>query len=302
MSTPYYNPNIKYSVNYQSSHTSEADEIRCPANQLGLIYKKLLSNNPNLRVVIQYTTKEDLDSQLPFIKKLPNPYTISANSLSLVFSLLNSGEPAYTPMPVTDWETFSYLVERGVSDIYIDGPLLFQDLSLHRCKQRTLIRVSPTISCTGALPISRPTNSAYIRPEDLHSYQSIDIVDFNPANQEQEDLLFSIYKKESFNSDISFLIQGLPSVHNMLFTQSFAKFRKNCGQACLPVGNPKSQCKYCGTAFTLASKSGQLLRKFDTNRQENLKKEDTNGFDFDSDSVASDPSDTSENLEDSSSS
>lgn len=39
---------MKFSLNYRSKHKQEADEIRCPINQLGTIFP-FIKDNPNKR-------------------------------------------------------------------------------------------------------------------------------------------------------------------------------------------------------------------------------------------------------------
>lgn len=120
----------------------------------------------------------------------------------------------------------------NVSDIYIDGSLGFQCDNLKISKGNTLIRISPTISSNANLNQQvTNANSFFIRPEDLILYEDIiDIIDFKVDDQEKEDTLFQIYKRGTFNFDLSQLIEHLHTkVPNMFIQSEFAKQRLNCG-------------------------------------------------------------------------
>lgn len=231
-----------FSVNYKSSKLSQADEIRCPYNQLNRI-KNFFADR---RIVIEAPdqgTEEDvkkLISQISYLKD----YAIVTGKIQLAKSLIKDSYPTFLRFPVTDWETFQDFVQLGVSDIYIDGPLGFQLPKLKKEKNKIKIRISPTISSA----ITRLPNTFFIRPEDLPIYSPfVDVIDFREPNQDKEDVLFDIYKRQSFTFDIDQLIKGLPKgIRNPLIRSDFAEKRLNCGQRCM---EPDKNCKYCGNQF-----------------------------------------------------
>ena len=71
---------MKYSVNYHSKHIEEADEIRVPWNQMGLVYKL------DKRLVITEVERNNTDKSLPEIDKIKDTkdYTISCGDPSLL--------------------------------------------------------------------------------------------------------------------------------------------------------------------------------------------------------------------------
>lgn len=245
-----------FSVSFKSSHKQEADEIKCPVNQLGLVYD-FMKNNPDKRYNIKiYRHEENWDKaieQINIVKKITSNYTVQCESIIHLRRLLKEGYNAYLRFPVVDWETFTNLRDLGVSDIYIDGPLGFQYDDIKTAKLKTKIRVSPTISPNSALSTSANANTFFIRPEDLSLYDGmIDIIDFNEAYWDREDTLFTIYKRGTFDFDLKELIQSLNmSVPNMFIRPDFARLRLNCGQRCKRVGRP---CHSCETQFTLTNK------------------------------------------------
>lgn len=245
-----------FSVTYKSTHKQEADEIRCPVNQLGLIFD-FIKDNPNKRYNIKIFSHEDefqkALEQIDIVKAITDNYTVQCENIIHLRRLLKEGYNAYLRFSVADWETFTNLRNLGVSDIYIDGPLGFQHDAIRDGKLNTKIRVSPTISPNSALSLSTNADTFFIRPEDLSLYEEmIDIIDFNETPQEKEDTLFDIYKRGTFNFDLKELIQALNiSVPNLFIVPEFAKTRLNCKQKCKVPGRI---CHSCDTQFILTKK------------------------------------------------
>lgn len=235
---------MKFSSNYKSKYFAEADEIKCPYNQLGLILKKLSENQ---RLVITIPAKYDLDKLISQLKLIPSSidYTVEGN-LSLVKTLLLMGYKAFLKYPIADWETFTELEKIGVSDIYIDGSLGFQTRILSFKNPNTKIRVSPTISSNSAISEMSP-ESFYILPVNLSQYEDfIDIIDFKESNLDREEALFRIYKNNDFSNTIDLLIKGLPPINHLMFDKDFAEGRLNCKQRCKIPG---FSCHTCGNYY-----------------------------------------------------
>lgn len=253
-----------FSLNYKSPHKQEADEIRCPINQLGTVLN-FIKANPNKRYNIainkDYPDRiEKAIGQINIIKSIVEDYTIRCEYIPHFKELINKGYNAYLRFPVADWESFNNLDQNGATDIYIDGPLGFQYDVLKSQKNNRKIRVSPTISPNAALSTSSNINSFFIRPEDLHLYNKvIDVIDFNEPNQEKEDTLFSIYKRGTFNFDLKELIPALnASVPNLFIGDTFGQNRLNCGQRCKIPG---CSCHICETQQKITNKIISYLNK-----------------------------------------
>ena len=244
-----------YSVNYLSKRKEEADEIRCPYNQLGQIFT-FIKDNPNKRFLISIPSDiaperlTKAKEQIEFVKDITDNYVVQCSTIPHYNELREGSYKAFLRYPVSDWETFQQLKKLGVSDIYIDGALGFQVKELKKGKEDINIRCSPTISPNLIISSPRDPSSFFIRPEDLVFYDDIiDIIDFHVNNQTQEDALFSIYKQEIFLFDINKLIKGLPAgVNNQLIKSDFAKTRLNCGQKCQM---PSRTCRYCNSTFSI---------------------------------------------------
>ena len=252
-----------FSVNHHSKYKKDAGEIRCPINQLGLLFE-FIKDNPDKRYNITIKNTESIsekeEQQIELIKAVTENYTIKCRTVSQLSNLLFQGFNAYLSFPATDWETFSELQNLGVSDIYIDGPLCFQMNKIALAKKNTKIRMSPTLSPNSSLTRGEP-NDFFVRPEDLPIYKAVDVIDFNETEQDKEDALFSIYNRGTFNYSLKDLMVNLPyDINNLLFKEDFATHRLNCGQRCK---EPDRSCHLCSNYFALIENSLKLAKKSD---------------------------------------
>lgn len=251
-----------FSVNYKSKHKQETDEIRCPINQLGLIFD-FIKANPDKRynVIIDDSTDiKKLVEQVEFVKGVASDYTIECSQITTAKSLIDEGYNAYLRFPVVDWETVHGLISLGVSDIYIDGPLGFQCDALSKIANPPIIRVSPTVSPNAAINEDTNVNSFFIRPEDIPVYDDClteqVMIDFHVSNQDKEDALFDIYKRGTFNFNLRQLVESLQiDAPNFFIPQAFAQNRLNCGQKCKIPGRG---CHLCDKTLALANRITQI--------------------------------------------
>lgn len=254
---------LKFSVNYKSKYKEEAGEIKCPWNKLGSIFD-FIESHPRKRynITIEEKLTEDelnkLFEQLEIMKSVVDDYTIETSQVSILNILLKKGYPSFLNFSITDWELLQSLIEKGVSDILIDGPLCFNLSKLNLLTDKVNLRISPVISPNVSLIVRNP-KSFFVRPEDIHLYDGIiNYVDFLVDDIEKENALFSIYNREAFFYDINSLIPGLPQINNSLFKEDFAQARINCGQKCKIPGYT---CNYCTTYFSLLENMLKLVDK-----------------------------------------
>lgn len=253
-----------FSADYRSTHKQEADEIKCPYNQLGILWK-FIQENSDKRINVMAPSNDVIEKLIEqtdlVISIVKDNYTVTCGDLSLLRTMLDRGYHACLKYPVVDWESFDTLAKAGVSDIYIDGPLGFQcnRLAAGAKEHDVKIRVSPSISPNTALSANPNYNSFFIRPEDLHLYEPyIDIVDFHASTTGKEDTLFQIYKRGIYLYDLGILIDNLNmSIDNYTIAPEFAEHRLNCKQSCkIPGGH----CQLCETQLQIASKIKQLMK------------------------------------------
>ncbi len=245
------------------------DELCCDSNQLGLVIE-YIKNHPNVRVnilLIQKDLNDKLEQQLSILGKVTTNYTVACSTFVELRKLLSKSIPAYLNFPITDWETFSALIDLGVSDILIDGPLGFQMDTINSKKENTLIRVRPNESPNAAICLEDNENTFFIRPEDLEVYNPfIDICEIFSDNKEKEMVLYNIYKRKSFNGDLSILVPQLKiSIQNPLITKNFAKSRLNCGQKCK---SGKTNCQRCSKILHFTNLVNSYFKQIQENNIE----------------------------------
>lgn len=241
-----------FSVDYKSDRLEQADEIRCPVNQLGLIYD-FIKEHPDKRYVVTLNTLAEDDQlskvmeQVDYIKAVNADYTICCNSMMEVDYLIANGYNAYLNMPITDWETFNiFAYNHKVSDILIDGPLGFQAEDLKIASNDVVIR-----TILNYADIYK-ANSFFIRPEDIELYDEVITV-----CETLSDIIFDIYKRGVFNQDIHYLVTGLPEgINNSMISYDFGEHRLNCGQRCMV---PSKHCCWCDTELNIVRNSTKLL-------------------------------------------
>lgn len=230
------------------------DELRIGSNQMGRIIEHL-KEHPSTRICVQYNSKDGFDvleSELAKLSLVTTNYTVATKTFSNLRELLHRGIPAYFNFPVTDWETFSNLVDWGVTDILIDGPLGFQMPQISKRKGDTKVRARPHASVNASISLSDNENSFFIRPEDVEVYEPfVDVLEILCDNKDTEETVFNIYKRKSFNSDLSLLIKQLNiAVHNPIISPEFAKHRLDCGQVCK---RSPGRCFMCKNAFDMTN-------------------------------------------------
>ena len=249
-----------FSISYQSKMKKLADEIRCPYNQLGLLFK-FMKENPQKRYLIELPSsvkQEEIDKaikELEIIKDIVFDYTFSCHNLNSFKETRERGYQAFLDLPVTDWELFNDLIEQGASDIWIDGALGFQINTIARAKDNTKIRTVPNYS---AVIGNMQPSSFFIRPEDLAKYQeAIDVVFFREKEVSREEVCFTIYKRGNFIGNIEDLIPiTREPTPNALFKEDFAQTRLNCRQSCEVPGH---HCAYCRTYFNIGRNLQKIL-------------------------------------------
>ena len=260
-----------FSVSYRSSYKEEADEIRCPFNQLGTIYK-FIKEHAGKRYVIADASPEDhqrLVEQVDIVRKIVWDYTIECSSILHMKQLIREGYNAYIKYPISDWETLQSLVQLGASDVYIDSSLGFQLKAVYdlctSIEHDTLIRISPTLSPNASILGLQP-NSFFIRPEDLHLYEKyLGVIDFKITNQDKEDMLYKIYNRGNFVNDLGQLLEDCTfSVPNAFIKPEFGEARVNCRQHCMIPGH---SCHLCDTQIQLTNMVYNYFKNKDTKEQ-----------------------------------
>lgn len=245
---------MKYCVNYRSKFIAEADEIRVPANQLGLISDHAMKHQEQRIIVCaaRDSDRETVSKEFTRLQSFHSNVVIAVPDIPAITYYASMKIPVFLDLPVTDWESFNRLIKLGVTDVWVDGPLAMDAPA----KQGITVRTRPAAS-PNAMGQSDPA-SFYIRPEDVHSFFTIDVCEFVESNQERADTLYKIYKRGSFEDRIALIIPQLSEydIYNGLLPKDFSKVRSCCGMKC----KAKSSCHYCNLNFSILDKMEQLYQ------------------------------------------
>lgn len=250
---------MKYSLSFNGHYkTLNVDEIKCLNNQLGAIFN-YVKEHPEKRINIRWNEKKEITEkylkEINFIKETAEDYTISCDTIATLQTLKDKGYNVYYNYPVTDWDSFSQLLDFGVSDIWIDGPLGFQMDKIFIAKKTGVkIRVSPVLTSGGEGP-----TAFFIRPEDLYRYEDyIDYIDFQVQETEREEVLLKIYQQGAWLLTTEELIPHSKIKNiNTLIGKNFGTYRLNCGQKCRIPGR---QCYLCKTYLDFSEAAVEALK------------------------------------------
>lgn len=261
---------MKYSINATNQHQiKDADEYKCPFNRLADIIH--LIDTTKARLNIQYVpdTEDDfniLQQQIKVLRQRGIDFTVACKTLKDLDKVLNSAAPAYLDFPIAEWELLRNMINRGVSDIWIDGALCFTADGLKSliADKDIRVRMTPHMSSSASFSPGGRTNaySAFVRPEDTDLYENfIDIFDFKTDNKDTEKTLYNIYKRKYYNYNLQDLVKQLNynyNINNALIPKRFAENRLNCQQKCQ---TPFSKCTICDRLFNLTHQLEVLFKK-----------------------------------------
>ena len=141
--------------------------------------------------------------------------------------------PFYIAAPCKSWEEFHWLMEQGVSDIDISGPLAFEIGNVNRVlnslSRKVVVRATPN-KVANLEHYTDTLVGFYIRPEDVRYV-------YGNLNQ-------CIYGFQE-------------QVDNKGLITLFGERRKNCGRQCLRDG----RCRRCYTLADISKSMGDRARE-----------------------------------------
>jgi hypothetical protein len=259
---------MKYCLKYTNICTklNRADEISIKyIEDKGLVdfMKKFSSQRIILRVDTWDFSQNEVRKLIAIRKQYPEyNFTVALNNLDkdIVPIFQKENIPFFEDEPCQDWETFNLLLEVGVSDIDISGPLAFEMSKVKRVlssfNRKVVIRATPN----KVVKFREGTDDLvgfYIRPEDVEMYEDfIDVLEFEGL--EHQDTFFSIYAEhKSFIGNLNQCIYNFQKpIDNKGLIILFGERRRDCGRQCLSGG----RCNRCYTLADLAKPMGDRAR------------------------------------------
>ena len=166
--------------------------------------------------------------------------------------------PYFFEIGCNTWDWLHYLIDIGVSDVYIVEQLGFElDKVKKVCGDKIQVRTYPDVCQI------RPFNKNniygfFIAPSEIYLYEDyIDICEF--FKQDKEDVLFDIYKKGKWLGNLKTLISDLnQDLYSTYLFPTFGIYRRSCGKRCLKG----EHCNLCQRAIDLSKeleKEGIML-------------------------------------------
>ena len=167
----------------------------------------------------------------------------------------------YFSTKINDWDRVIGYIEYGVSDIYIVEGLGFEldKIAAIAHEKNVQIRVFPNVAQTTWNDLD-DLKKFWIRPDDIDFYsQYVDVCEFFGEN-EKNDILYNIYKKDKkWFGDLREIIIGLnTNIDGRYIVPRFVKKRVRCCRECLKGGNCQ-MCEYIRDLSNNLEKAGLMV-------------------------------------------
>ena len=167
--------------------------------------------------------------------------------------------PYFFETGCSTWDQLHYLINMGVSDIYIIEQLGFElDKVKKICGDKIQLRTYPDVCQIRPTKVSNSIYGFFISPSEIYLYEDyIDVCEFFKDNK--EDVLFDIYKKGKWLGNLKTLITDLnQDLYSTYLFPTFGIYRRSCGKRCLKG----EHCNLCQRAIDLSKeleKEGIML-------------------------------------------
>lgn len=282
----------------------EFDEIIIKYDHFTLALDDFIKYHKNQRIIIDLLDPQSIDEgsrfneNLELFKQVNEKWTNITIRLNLAEDILrvdqfkDAGLPFFINIRVDNLDTLRYLVDIGVSDVYIVNELGFNLKKVSEfCHNNGVnVRVFPNVAQSKTYEYTLdPLTKFFIRPDDILTYEEyVDTIEFFGGLASQ-DVLYDIYNDGRWQGDLNELILDLSKEINcMNLLPDFGKHRTCCEKRCA-----LDKCNYCMIANSFAKE----LEKKDiyVTKGKNEKKEKNYEYRIDEESMLND---TAESLDD----
>ena len=269
---------MKYCVDFIKANESilnEVDEINYTYDiknipQLERIIKDY--NFKRINIILAVVDKEKINQSIETIRILKEKNNINNIYVQLFYfseeireeinKLKEYNIPFYFFSKVNDWETFTGLINLGISDIFISGDLGFSlpQVASRAHKNNIQIRAIPNY-CNKIYKNTSALQTFFIRPEDIDVYESyIDILEFY-GEAEKQKILYEIYKDEQWYGKLKEIILNFDNdLDSRFIIPNFGEVRTKCERKCLK----NEKCQICQRIESLSKnleKSKLMIKK-----------------------------------------
>lgn len=245
---------MKFCLNSRvsSQYLKTADQIKVAYRDFASI-PGVIEKYPETEIIVSLPNPPT-DKEL---NELRNYNKIHQGGLKLAFNFFplpehREGLHFYASYPVESFSEANALISAGSECIKPSGSIFFQMDRL--MKLNTQIRLTPNQSWLSLVPRENGICGQWIRPEDLHLYESLQdpVVEFDFCRVQEEEALYRIYSEDhKWPGPLSYLVQNLgDDALNRLLARGIGITRMNCGHKCQ---DPTGSCRICPNAFKLAN-------------------------------------------------
>lgn len=266
---------MHYAIRYVNGtqFLEEADEIIVEYKEKSAGLIKFVQEHEGKRVIADATGLSSAQASLKILQAASaasSLFTVllSVNQKEAIKLMQNEKIKFFIKEYADSWDMLHSLVLIGVTDVYIANDFAFsmQDIATYCHSNNVAIRVYPNVAQTNAYFKDKlPTfKFFFIRPEDLRFYEGlVDTIEFY-CSDENQNILYKIYKDGKWRGDLSILILGLDeNANGNMIAPGFAQGRLNCGKRCSYTG-----CRRCDSILALADKMSENGYKFGEEREE----------------------------------
>lgn len=252
---------MKYSIRYYRgcSAMDDADEIIIKYTERNVnLIDFVQKNYVDKRIVVDISKLEDIDSNLDIFKVANDKHNNLAFLLNLdqiekIIDFKNNGLKFFFIEGADNFDSFTGLINLGVSDIYIVNELCFslKQISQFAKEKNVIIRVYPNIAQSSTVLPVNGIKKFFIRPDDMYLYNEyIDICEFYCPLSKQN-IYYKIYKDQKWLGTLNELIYNLENdtiIDVTTIVPHFGEARTKCQKRCA-----YGDCSICDRVIDLAA-------------------------------------------------
>lgn len=277
---------MKYCMEFYvgGDYMKDADELIILTSE-NHNYGEFIKKRPNQRIIIRVMDEEDILDNKNLLKIfIALKQELNLDNFAVMLPQTCEQEKYIAPLKeagidyfffnlADSWIKLRYLIQLGVSDVYITEALGFdlERASDFAHKNGAKVRTYPNVA-QEEIPIY-DIYSFFIRPEDIPIYENyIDVCEFFWKTKiSEQPVYYKIYAiDKKWFGELQEIIVGLKqSIDSRYIVKQFAETRCHCKQRCLSGGT----CRMCDRVLDLAGtlkKVGIII--------DNSKKPNKHGF------------------------
>lgn len=163
--------------------------------------------------------------------------------------------PFYLPLHINSWDLLQYVIDLGVSDVFITDQLGFDLKRVSKITKEKGIQIRCYANIT---QVGQPYENNdglkgfYIRPDDVDIYSEfVDVIEFYKSVDIQKTLYEVYFIAKEWDGPLREIIKGLKNQVNdyYILTNEFGKRRVHCRKKCIKG----EKCQLCEREVELAN-------------------------------------------------